>query len=147
MLSLKYDCGSESGGMLPPVEAATYGGSIMKRVMFWILVMAGTWLPAPALAQTRSVEVQNQTYICYTVKVQGFGSDGQHLDIGDKRIDSKKSHTFTYSYDGKSVDLLVSADACFHGVMPSPGNAKNARVREVFSIEQPGQNAHIVRRP
>lgn len=109
--------------------------------------MAGTWLPAPAAAQTRTVKVENDTYICYTVKVQGYGSDGHHLDIGDERIASKKSHTFTYSYSGKSLDVLVSADACFHGVMPSPGHAKNARVSETFSIVQPGQNAHIVRRP
>lgn len=119
----------------------------MKRVMFSILIMAGTLLPAPAVAQTRAVKVQNETHICYTVKVQGYGSDGEHLDIGDTRIDSKKSHIFTYTYAGKSVDLLVSADACFHGVMPSPAHAKNAKVSETFSIVQPGQNAHIVRRP
>lgn len=101
----------------------------------------------PAHAQTRTVQVINETTRCYSVDVKGFGSDGALLHIGHARIDTKARQTFNYTYAGKSLSLLVSADACYHGPVPGSTHAKDARASETFSIVQPGESVHIVRRP
>jgi hypothetical protein len=101
---------------------------------------------SPADAQTRTVQVINETTRCYSVNVKGFGNDGTLLYIGHERIDAKAQRTFKYSYAGNGLSLLVSADACYHGPVPGSMHAKDARASERFSIVQPGESVHIVRR-